>query len=438
MSTQPQAQPRKTLAYSYFVVGVLTLVYTFNFLDRKILSILAEPVRRDLHLSDTQIGILSGLAFAVFYTTLGIPLAWLADRARRVWIVAAACAVWSVFTACCGMATSFVQLALFRVGVAAGEAGGGPPSFSIISDYFPPDRRGTALAIYALGVPFGVIIGSVVGGWVAATWGWRWAFVAVGVPGILLVLILLLFVREPVRGGMDSVAAGGAPHAPPLPLMASISLFVRNPTLMLTAASSAGTSFVGNGLISWAPSYLMRSKGMEMTDIAVYYSVATGVAGAVGTFGAGWLVDRLGKRDGRAYALVPGVACAVGLPFFLAFLWAPTWPVALAFLAVPFLTNSTYLAPALTVVQNNVPPGQRGISSAILMFLMTMVGLSGGPLLVGMVSDHAQAAYGENSLTIGLAALAPVIVLTLIAHTAAAASMKRSAGASSGEVLTPA
>ena len=424
MSTQTPPQSRKALAYSYFVVGVLTLIYTFNFLDRKILSILAEPVRRDLNLSDTQIGILSGLAFAVFYTTLGIPLAWLADRAKRVWIIAAACTVWSVFTAMCGMATSFIQLALFRVGVAAGEAGGGPPSFSIISDYFPPERRGTALAIYALGVPFGVIVGSVVGGWVAATWGWRWAFVAVGVPGILLAVILLLFVREPVRGGMDPPTADGKPQAPPLPLMASLRLFLRNRTLMLTAASSAGTSFVGNGLISFAPSYLIRARGMEMHDIAVYYSVATGVAGAIGTFGAGWLVDRLGRRDKRAYALVPGVACAISLPFFLAFLWAPTWPLALAFLTIPFLTNSTYLAPALTVVQNNVPPAQRGISSAILMFLMTMVGLSGGPLLVGMVSDRAQAAYGDASLGIGLLALAPVLVFTLIAHLGAAASMK--------------
>lgn len=419
-----KSQTRPTFAYSYVVVGVLTLIYTFNFLDRKILSILAELIRRDLHLSDTELGLLSGFAFAFFYTTLGLPLAWLADRARRVWIVAAACAVWSVFTTCCGMATSFVQLALFRFGVASGEAGAGPPSFSIISDYFPAERRGTAMAIYAMGVPIGLILGSALGGWVAATWGWRWAFVAVGAPGILLSLLLLLVVREPVRGGMDPPRSDGEAPAEPLPLMASIGLFLRNRTLLLTAASSAGTSFVGNALISWAPAYLMRSKGMQMSEIAVYYSIATGVAGAIGSFGAGWLVDRLARRDPGAYAMVPGVACAVSIPAFVGFLWAPTWPLALAFVFIPFLCNSTYLAPALTVVQNNVPPAQRGISSAILMFLMTMVGMSGGPLLVGMVSDAMKPVAGDASLTIGLAVLTPLILVTFVAHMAAAASMR--------------
>lgn len=430
MSVQ-SAKPR-TLAYSYFVVGVLTLIYTFNFLDRKILSILAELVRQDLNLTDTQLGILSGFAFALFYTTLGIPLAWLADRTRRTWIIAAACSVWSVFTALCGLATSFWQLALFRFGVAAGEAGGGPPSFSIISDYFPPERRGTAMAIYAMGVPIGLILGSVMGGWVAATWGWRWAFVAVGVPGLLLAVILLLFVREPVRGGMDPPKADQGPPDPALPLPASIALFLRNPILVWTAASSAGTSFIGNAVIAWAPAYLMRSKGMEMTEIAVYYSIATGVAGAIGSFGAGWLVDRWAAREPRAYALVPGLAALVSVPFFLGFLWAPSWPLALAMLSIPFITNSAYLAPALTVVQNNVPPAQRGISSAILMFLMTMVGMSGGPLLVGVVSDHMQPSVGTASLTVGLATLTPLILLTFGAHMMAARAMRRRAAMSAG------
>lgn len=428
------AKPR-TLAYSYFVVCVLTLIYTFNFLDRKILSILAELVRRDLNLTDTQLGILSGFAFALFYTTLGIPLAWLADRARRTWIIAAACSVWSVFTALCGMATSFWQLALFRFGVAAGEAGAGPSSFSIISDYFPPERRGTALSIYALGVPIGLILGSVMGGWVAATWGWRWAFVSVGAPGLFLAVILLLFVREPIRGSMDPPKADHGAPDPALPLRESIALFLRNPILLWTAASSAGTSFIGNAVIAWAPAYLMRTKGMEMTEIAVYYSVATGVAGAIGSFGAGWLVDRWAAREPRAYALVPGLAMLVSIPFFVGFLWAPAWPLALAFLSVPFLTNSAYLAPALTVVQNNVPAAQRGISSAILMFLMTMVGMSGGPLLVGVVSDFMQPTAGAASLTIGLATLSPLILLTFGAHLMAAASMRRLASARTATAL---
>ena len=207
-----QKQPELS-SYRYVVVSFLAIVYTFNFMDRQIMSTLAEPIRKDLGLSDTALGALGGLNFAIFYTTFGIPVAWLSDRYRRVWIMSAACAIWSVFTAACGKATSFTQLALFRIMVGAGEAGGSPPSYSLISDYFPAKERGTGLALYSLGVPLGSMLGVLYGGRVAAAYNWRIAFYAVGLPGVVLALIMLLVVREPKRGGLDEMTAGAEAHA---------------------------------------------------------------------------------------------------------------------------------------------------------------------------------------------------------------------------------
>ena len=421
---------RARAGYRYLVVTVLAVVYTFNFLDRQILSILAEPIRKDLHLSDTQLGMLTGLTFALFYTTFGIPVAWLADRARRTWIIAAACAIWSVFSAACGLAANFVQLAVARVMVGVGEAGGSPPSYSLISDYFPPTERGRGLAIYSLGVPFGSMFGSAAGGWVAANYGWRTAFFAVGLPGLLLAVLLLVLVREPKRGGLDALAPGAEAHPPSPPLFTAIGGFFRNRTLVLTALSSGLSAFVGYATLNWAPAFLIRVKHMSLTDVALWYSLVVGLGGAVGTFGAGWLVDRLSHRSPRWYAWVPAIAFVASLPFFLGFLWVPTWRLALVFLIGPYLFVNMYLAPAITVVQNAVPPAQRTVSSAILLFILNLVGLGGGPVFVGLISDRAAAQWGERSLLVGLGALAPVLLLTAGAHYLASRSIRRDAALS--------
>ncbi len=418
-------------AYRYVVVAILALVYVFNFLDRQILSILAEPIRADLGLSDTQLGMLTGLAFALFYTTLGIPIAWLADRARRTWIIAIACAVWSGFSALCGTAANFWQLLLFRIGVGAGEAGGSPPSYSLIADYFPPEQRGTALAIYSLGVPIGSALGTALGGYVAAIYGWRIAFYAVGLPGVILALLVLVVVREPKRGGMDPMTAGATAHAPSVPLPQAIAAFFRHPTLRAVALSSGLSAFVGYAMLNWAPSFLIRVRAMELTEIAIWYAAVTGITSAIGTFGSGWLVDRLGKMSPRAYAYVPAAAFAISLPFFVGFLLAPSWPVALAFLAVPSLMNNMYLAPAITVIQNAVPPARRAVSSALLLFVLNLIGLGGGPVFVGAISDAFAATHGDRSLLFGLGAVTPIILLTIGAHLYAARTMLRVRG---GEV----
>jgi MFS family permease len=415
----------RSTGYRYLVVTILMVVYTFNFLDRQILSILAEPIRKDLGLSDTQLGVLTGLAFAVFYTGFGIPVAWLADRANRVRIIAAACAIWSLFSAACGMAGNFAQLLICRIGVGVGEAGGSPPSYSLISDYFPPQHRGKGLAIYSLGVPFGSMVGSAAGGWIAANYGWRTAFYAVGLPGLLLALVLLLVVREPKRGALDALSEGQTAHAPTPPLAEAVARFFRDRTLVITALSSGLSAFVGYAVLTWAPPFLMRVKGMSLEEVALYYSLVLGITGAIGTFGAGYLVDRLSRANPRWYAFVPAIAFALSIPCFIGFLVAPSWQLALLFFLGPALLNNVYLAPALAVVQNAAPPAMRTVSGAILLFVLNIIGLGGGPVFVGLISDRAAADFGERSLQIGLAALTPVIVVTIAAHYLASRAIGR-------------
>lgn len=411
--------------YRYLVVCILAVVYTLNFLDRQILSILAEPIRKDLKLTDTELGMLGGIAFAAFYTFCGIPVGWLADRVKRIWIMSAACGLWSLFTMGCGAAGNFVQLAVMRMGVGVGEAGGSPPSYSLISDYFPPKERGAGLAIYSLGVPMGSMLGSAIGGWIAANYGWRMAFYAVGAPGLVMALVLLLVVREPKRGGLDAFAEGKEAHEPPPPLVSAIGAYFANRTLLLVAVSSGLSAFVGYAGLAWNPPFLMRVKGMSLTEVAAYYSLVLGVTGLIGTFAAGWLADRLSQKDRRWYAWIPAIAFTITIPFWLGLLWAPTWQLALAFIAVPALLNNMYLAPALAVVQNAVPPASRTISGATLLFVLNLVGLGGGPVFIGRISDMAKPAYGDHSLAVGYAALIPMILVTVVAHLAASASIAR-------------
>jgi MFS family permease len=423
--TAATAPGQRTTGYAYFVGFFLAVIYTLNFLDRQIVSILAEPIRKDLNLSDTQLGMLGGIAFAAFYTTFGIPVAYLADRTRRTWIISAACALWSLFTALCGTATSFTQLALYRMGVGIGEAGGSPPSYSLISDYFPPKERGVGLALYSLGVPVGSMMGAALGGWIAANWGWRAAFYVVGAPGIVLALLMLLVIREPKRGGLDPLAEGETEHAPPPSIITAAAGFFANRTLIFVAISSALSAFVGYAGLAWNPPFLIRVKHMSLTEVAAYYSIVLGITGIIGTFGAGWLVDRLGHKDRRWFAWVPAIAFALTIPFWFAVLWAPTWQLTLVFIGVLAVLNSTYLAPALTIVQNAVPPARRTVSGAVLLFILNLVGLGIGPVYVGRISDLVKPQYGENSLAVGFAAVIPIVALTAIAHVVASFSIAR-------------
>lgn len=424
---QPEdVKAEESPGYRYLVVALLSLVYTMSFLDRQILSILAEPIKIEMQLSDTQLGLLSGAMFAIFYGLFGIPIAWLADRTNRVRIVTAACLLWSLFSSACGLAANFVQLALARVGVAVAEGGGSPASYSIIADYFPPKQRGTALALYSLGSPVGTAIGAAAGGWLASVYGWRAAFFVTGVPGIIVAIALLLLVREPARGRYDAAATGTEQPG----FGSTVAMFRRSPVLIWTTIGAALSTFVGYGMLSWSATFLIREKGMTMTEIAAYYSIASGLSVGVGTLVSGRLADHFGARDPRAYGWVPAIAFASAIPFFIGMLFAQSWPLALTLMIVPCAMYTMWLAPALATIQNSVLPSQRGTSSAIMLFLSGVFGLSGGPLIVGWISDKAAAAGAESSLTIGMAALVPVFLLAAFAHLMSARALGRAAAAS--------
>lgn len=406
----------------------LCVVYTFNFLDRQFLSVLAEPVRRELLLSDTQLGMLTGLMFALFYTVCGIPVAALADRTNRVRVMAVACGLWSLFTAACGLATGFGMLAAARIGVGIGEAGGSAPSYSIIADYFPPEQRGRGLAIYSLGVPLGTMVGAFSGGWIAAHYGWRTAFFSLGIAGLILAPLIPLVVREPLRGRMDSaIRPRTAAHEMPPSLSGAIRLFLHSPTLMLTALAAGLTALILYGMANWIPSFLMRERGMQLSELATYFSIVAGLAMGIGTWLGGMIVDRLGERYPAAYALVPGVAILLAMPFLFGVTNATDWRVALAYLVAPMVLLNMYLAPALAVMQNGVPPRYRATTGALLLFTLNLVGLGFGPLFVGMVSDALKPVFGNDSLRHALQWLAPFFVLASLCQFAAARALGRAA-----------
>jgi len=436
MSEPRLAEKQHASAYGYFVAIFLSLVYTLNFLDRQVIATLAPEIQKDLHLTNTQMGNLGGLYFALFYTFLGIPLAWLADRTHRVRIVAFACTAWSVFSMACGLAQTYPMLVAARMGVGVGEAGGSPPSYALLADYFPAQRRSTALAIYSLGVPFGTGLGAAIGVLVVSAYGWRAAFLTVGAPGIVMALLTLILVREPKRGRYDPLLEGDIAHASNLPLpntigallvslLTSIRDFVSNRTLLLTGLSAGLSAFVGYAVVLWAPTILRKSLHMPPGDYALYYSLVSAITGAIGTFGSGWLTDRLSVINKAWYAWLPALAYVLSIPFFIAFVCAGTWQVAMIFVVFPFLFNNMYLAPALAVVQNAVAPAKRAMSGAILLFLLNIIGLGGGPSFVGYVSDHVKASHGFTPLQIGMLALVPVTVIVIASHLAAAWSISR-------------
>lgn len=404
----------------YFVVLLLAGVYTLSFLDRQLVALLAEPIKKDLALSDTQLGLLTGLTFAVFYTLFGLPVAWIADRSSRVRVVVISCALWSLFTAACGFAQNFTQIALSRIGVGVGEAGGSPPSLSIIADYFPPEQRGKATAMYALGVPIGTTLGAAVGGWIAAHYGWRSAFMAVGTFGMFYALVIRQGVKEPIRGQFDTGPAQATKSG------SVIKRFLLDPALFLTALAAGLSAFVGYAMLSWTPALLMRTKGMSLEQLAVYYSIVSGVTAGIGTLLSGYLVDWLGKRDRRMYVLVPAASFALAAPFFVAAVATPSWQRSLLIMTVPFALYTSYLAPALALVQNSVLPEQRSIASAVLLFVASIIGLGGGPVYVGTISDIAAQAGYHAPLQIAMFALAPVFGLAVLAQLAAARAIRRS------------
>lgn len=392
--------------YSWFVLAILCLVYVFNFMDRQLMSVLGEQIKTDLKLTDTQLGLMTGLFFALFYTILGVVAGWLADRTVRVRVLAVGCFLWSLFTLLCGKATSFPMMAIARMGVGVGEAAGAPPSYSIVSDYFPAHRRGLALALFSLGVPFGMAFGAFFGPTIAEAYDWRMAFISIGVAGMAASVLLLVCVREPKRGQMDVKLDVHMEEAPALPIEkesfgSTINQFFGRPALLTTALGCGLAAFVGYATLNWTSPFLQRVKGADLGEIRIYYSLMLAVAMGLGTWLSGALVDKLAARGKVWFALVPAAALALTIPGHLLFVWVDGWAGSMAALAIPTFLNIFYLAPALAVVQNSVRPGQRTMAGALLLLVLNLIGLGGGPTLIGILSDNfAGGALASSGLTL--------------------------------------
>ena len=393
--------------YPYVVLVLLLAVYVLSYLDRQLVSILAQPIKQELQLSDTQLGLISGFLFAVFYTGFGIPIAFLADRSHRTRIVAVSCGLWSLFTGACGLASGFAGLALARLGVGIGEAGGTAPSYAIVADYFSPRQRGIALGLFSLGLPLGTAAGGLLAGSIEPLYGWRAAFLLLAIPGVLLAMLLPLIVREPRRGRLDAPAPAGAQ----LPLTALVLRFWRTPVLMWTTLGTSFSGLAGYGLLTWAPALLMRCFGMPLAQVGHMYSPLMGLSVALGVFGSGFLGDRWQHRQPRAHALLPAVCSLLAAPLFAVALTASSWSTAVLLLMPPLLLGFTYLSPALAIVQNNSAPESRATGSAILLFSLNLCAIGLGPVLVGWVSDHYTARLGDGALLRALWVLLPFFVL---------------------------
>ena len=378
---------------------ILLIVYIFNFIDRQIVNILAEPIRMELGLSDTQIGLMTGLAFALFYTVLGLPIARFSDRSttNRAWLIGGALAVWSTMTALCGLAQNFIQLLLARIGVGVGEAGCTPPAHSLIADMVEPAKRSSALAFYALGIPIGTLLGMLVGGFLADTVGWRNAFLIVGVPGVLLAVFVFMLLRDPRRTGMMQAQSTGASQEQ-MPMKDALrSIFTSKAFVLLVTAGSAA-AFLAYGKVTWITIFFQRTHGLTPGETGFYFGLVNGVAGIAGTMLGGYLADRFGSKNRRHVLTAPAIGMVISIPFALLAFMTDNWSLALVLLIIPTLCNSLYYGPTYSSIQGLVPLRARAIAAAVLLFFQNLIGLGFGPLFFGMLSDFLQPSFGEDSV----------------------------------------
>lgn len=374
-----------TSAFSrYYLLIMLLLIYTSNFIDRTIIGTLAQPIKEDLGLADWQLGLVSGLAFALFYSVLGLVVARLADKYNRVTIISISLAVWSAMTAVCGMAQNFTQLLLARAGVGIGEAGCSPPAHSLIADTFPPHQRASALGIYSLGIPIGALFGALAGGWIAHEYGWRMAFVLVGLPGVVLALVFKLTVREPKRGAFDAQSVDVAP-----PYSAVLKRIVSDPALVCLFASFGLISFAGFGLVVFAVPFLLRGFDLNLVQAAAAYGVIHGAAAAVGTASGGFVADAAGRVRESWRLLTAAIGLLIAGPVFAIALQSSSLMLMGALAAVAVILRDLHTGPMLGVLHNSVSPLMRARATALLLVVMSLFGLGLGPLFVGWLSDVA-------------------------------------------------
>jgi predicted MFS family arabinose efflux permease len=423
MPEQDSSISRGVAGYGLFM---LTLVYAFNFVDRQILVILQEPIKKDMGLSDAQLGLLSGFSFALVYITAGIPIAYWADRTNRRNIIAAALTIWSGMTALSGLAQNYTQLLLARIGVGIGEAGGSPPAHSMISDYYPPEKRGTAMAIYSVGLHFGIFLGFILGGVISQAFGWRAAFMAVGIPGVIFAVIFLFTVREPVRGCWESDE-----RATLKPTLQETVTQLRSYRSFWYLAMAAGlAAFAGYGNGNFAPSFLIRNHGFSVGEVGVVLAIFGGGGGMIGVFLGGYLSDRLGVADKRWYLWVPMIAGLLSVPVAFPYLLLENRTAVIGFMFLATIAINTYIGPCIAISHGLVPPAMRALTSAILFFVLNMIGLGLGPLTAGLLSDFYSGYFGDQSLRYAMLSVAllssPSILLFWLAARALPGDLQRS------------
>ena len=378
------------------VLLILLIAYIFNFIDRQIIGVLAVPIKAELGLTDTELSLMGGIAFALFYSGLAIPIAWLADRKSRVNIISVSVALWSAFTALCGLAQNFWHLFLARMGVGIGEAGGVAPSYALISDFYPKEKRARALAFFSLGIPIGSALGVFFGGWIASHLDWRSAFLIVGLAGLPAALLVKLFVPEPVRGGFDNADRAASGTAPPF--MTVVARLATTPSFWLLSFGAASGSILGYGLIFWLPSFFHRSFDLPLADVGLFYGSIVLVGGIAGTWLGGWFGDRTGPADPGAYARIPAICFLIAAPTFAAGLFAPSLAIAWILFAIGQMLALAWLGPVIAAVQHIVPPNMRATASASFLFINNLIGIGFGIFFLGFMSDRMAAAYGDDSL----------------------------------------
>jgi MFS family permease len=403
---QATAAPHEayTNRYRYYVLALLTLGYVFNFVDRQVMTILIEPIKMEFGASDTQMGLLSGLAFALFYATLGIPVARLADRWSRRNVLAISMTTWSAVTALCATATGFWHLLLLRIGVGIGEAGGTPPSQSLLADYFPPEKRAFAQGILATAPNIGILVGLFGGALIAEAYGWRSVFLVFGIPGVLLAILIQLTIKEPLKVTVSASEEGAG-------LFSTLGNIFRLPSFAHIMVGVGFTGIAGYGLGVWSPSFLVRVHNMSLVDAGLYLGLIGVFGGGLGTISSGLLVDRLARRDKRWQLWLPAIGIFLALPTQLAFLLWPAEhrlvvgevdvPFALVFMGLSAVFASFWIAPSYAAVQNLVPQYWRTQASALMLLAINLLGMGLGPLLVGMLSDLLSQ-FGDSSVRYGL------------------------------------
>ena len=392
-TTKERVHPLLSPRYRLWLVSLLVVVSALNFADRAVLSVLAQPIKEDLQLTDAQLGLLHGLGFAVLYSLLGIPLGWLAERVSRKGLIAACLALWSLMTAACGYAAGFVSLLLGRIGVGVGEAGFQPAAYSLISDHYRMNRRASIIAIVMLGSPLGFLLGQSVGGWVASEWSWRTAFIVMGLPGVLVALLVWLTLREPPRG----LAEGRATTARPPSLRTVLATLWAKPAFRHVLCAGAITGFTLNAVAQFVLPFYLRGFGLPLAVAGAIFGVVAFTSNGLGMLAGGFGVDRLSRRDPRWGMWLPGLSVLLAGPFYFAAFASRQAAVSLTMLWLANFTLITFMAPTLAAPQNLVGPHMRAVAASVYAMVIGLIGAGLGPWVVGLASDFfAARAFGAG------------------------------------------